>query len=85
MGPIGAISSPGGPEILIGGYAPKAIERAARFAAGFIAGGAPPQRAEQPYRIVEAAWLAASREGRPRFVTAAYYSLGENAREKAAV
>lgn len=86
VGPIGPKPmQPGGPEILIGGYAPKAIERAARFAAGFIAGGAPPQRAAQSYQIVEAAWKAAGREGKPRFVTAAYYGLGDDAREKAAV
>src|SRR5579884_292907 len=43
-GPIGPKPvQPGGPEILIGGYAPKPVARAARFAAGFIAGGAPPQ------------------------------------------
>lgn len=86
VGPIGPKPvQPGGPEILIGGYSPKAVERAARFASGFIAGGAPPQQAAQSYQIVEAAWKAAGREGRPRFVTAAYYGLGENAREKAAV
>ncbi len=86
IGPIGPKPvQPGGPEILIGGYAPKAVERAARFAAGFIAGGAPPQRAAQSYQIVEAAWQAAGREGKPRFVTAAYYGLGENTRARAAV
>lgn len=86
VGPIGPLPmQPGGPEILVGGYTPKAIERAARLAAGFIAGGAPPQRALQSYQIVEVAWQAAGRVGKPRFVTAAYYGLGDNAREKAAV
>lgn len=74
----------GGPEILIGGYTPKAVERAVRFAAGLIAGGAQPEQALQSYRIVETAWEAAGREGKPRFVTTAYYGLGDDAREKAA-
>lgn len=85
VGPIGPQpAQAGGPEILIGGYTPKAVERAARFAAGYIAGGAGPQQASQAYRLVESAWKAAGREGKPRFVTAAYFGLGDDAREKAA-
>jgi alkanesulfonate monooxygenase SsuD/methylene tetrahydromethanopterin reductase-like flavin-dependent oxidoreductase (luciferase family) len=69
-----------GPELLIGAYAPRAVERAARFADGFIAGGAGPDRAKQGYEIAERAWKAAGREGKPRFVCAAYFGLGDMAR-----
>src|SRR5690242_12569429 len=47
---------PGGPELLIGAYAPRAVERAARYADGYIAGGAGPERAKQGYEITENAW-----------------------------
>lgn len=73
----------GGPELLIGGYTPVALQRVARFGDGFIAGGAPPDRAQQGYQLVEAAWHVANRPDKPRFVTAAYFALGDDARERA--
>jgi alkanesulfonate monooxygenase SsuD/methylene tetrahydromethanopterin reductase-like flavin-dependent oxidoreductase (luciferase family) len=78
LAPIGPKPvQPGGPELLIGAYAPRAVERAARHADGFIAGGGGPERAKQGYEITENAWKAAGREGKPRFVCATYFGLGD--------
>jgi alkanesulfonate monooxygenase SsuD/methylene tetrahydromethanopterin reductase-like flavin-dependent oxidoreductase (luciferase family) len=84
---IGAIgpkpAQQGGPEMLIGGYSPAAIQRVARWGEGFIAGGSPPAQSQQGYRVAEQAWKEAGRSGKPRFVCSAYFGLGENAKERA--
>jgi alkanesulfonate monooxygenase SsuD/methylene tetrahydromethanopterin reductase-like flavin-dependent oxidoreductase (luciferase family) len=72
----------GGPELLIGGYTPAALKRASRWADGYIAGGAGPDNAKQVYTIIAEEWKAAGREGRPRFVSGAYFALGPQAAEK---
>jgi alkanesulfonate monooxygenase SsuD/methylene tetrahydromethanopterin reductase-like flavin-dependent oxidoreductase (luciferase family) len=82
IGPIGPPSArPGGPELLIGGYSPHAIQRVGRWGDGFLSGGAGPDMARQAYNIAERAWQDAGRPGKPRFVTAMYYALGPNAAE----
>jgi len=74
---------PGGPEVLIGGYSPAAVARVGRWGRGYITGGgADPERAASLYAIAEEAWRSAGREGRPRFVGAAYYALGPDAAER---
>ena len=86
-GPVGpAPAQKGGPEILIGGYAPEAIRRGARWADGYISGGggdAP--RARQNYDLLAEEWKVEGRQGKPRFVAAVYYALGRDARERGAV
>ncbi len=73
----------GGPELLIGGYAPRAISRAGRYADGFISGGVSDAAAlRQVAGIVEQAWKAERRQGKPRLVAGVYYSLGPRAPEK---
>ena len=68
----------GGPELLIGGYAPKALQRAGRLADGFISGGvADTGQAKQLYQVVAKAWQEAGRSGRPRFVGAIYAAVGD--------
>lgn len=85
VGPIGPKPvRAGGPEILVGGYVPKAIERVGRWGNGYISGGAPPEQARQGYGLAENAWKAAGRPGKPRFVAGAYYGLGPDAAELAA-
>jgi alkanesulfonate monooxygenase SsuD/methylene tetrahydromethanopterin reductase-like flavin-dependent oxidoreductase (luciferase family) len=74
----------GGPEILIGGYSPQAIRRAGKWGVGYMAGGSPPDSARQGYEAVAAAWKAAGRPGKPRFVTATYFALGEDAATRGA-
>ena len=78
MGPPPAQS--GGPELLIGGYAPTAIGRAGRWADGFITGGVPdPEAVGQMFDIARESWREEGREGRPRLVATLYYALGPDA------
>ncbi len=74
----------GGPELLIGGNSPEAIKRIGRWGNGFISGGGGPDSALQGYSAAEQAWKEAGRSGKPRFVAATYYGLGQDAAEKAA-
>lgn len=84
IGPVGPSPvQPGGPELLIGGYSPAAINRLSRWGDGYIAGGAPPPMARQGYALAEQAWKAAGRTGTPRFVTGMYWGLGPDAAERA--
>ena len=84
IGPIGPPPvRPGGPELLIGGYSPAAIQRVGRWGDGYIAGGAPPPMARQGYTQAEQAWKNAGKTGKPRFVAATYFGLGPDAAERA--
>ena len=79
-GPIGPPpAQPGGPDILIGANSPVAMARIARWGDGFIAAGGDPNIARDSYETVLKGWADAGREGRPRFVAAAYFALGPDA------
>jgi alkanesulfonate monooxygenase SsuD/methylene tetrahydromethanopterin reductase-like flavin-dependent oxidoreductase (luciferase family) len=80
-GPIGPPPArSGGPELLIGGYAPAAIRRVGRWGDGFISGGIPdPEQVRQMFDVAQESWRAEGREGRPRLVACLYYALGPNA------
>ena len=73
---------PGGPEILIGGYSPAAIQRVGRWGNGFIAGGRDPQGTRQFFQLADETWKAAGRPGKPRLVGCFYYALGQDAKER---
>src|SRR5436305_2443562 len=81
IGPTPAQS--GGPEILIGGYSPAAIQRVGHWGNGFIAGGRDPKGTQQFFQLAEEFWKAAGRAGKPRLVGCFYYALGPNAKERA--
>lgn len=75
----------GGPELLIGGYVRATARRVASWGDGYVApGGAAPDRIERMWQAVLAAWTAAGRTGRPRFVGGTYVSLGPDADAAAA-
>lgn len=79
-GPIGpAPHRSGGPELLIGAHSPAALRRIARWGDGFIAAGGDPKAARAAFDSVLADWSAQGKEGKPRFVAAAYFALGPNA------
>jgi alkanesulfonate monooxygenase SsuD/methylene tetrahydromethanopterin reductase-like flavin-dependent oxidoreductase (luciferase family) len=83
-GPVGPPPvQQGGPELLIGGYSPAAVQRVGRWGDGFIGGGGGPEQALRFYRIAEEAWKTAGRTGKPRFVTCMYFGLGPDAAERA--
>jgi alkanesulfonate monooxygenase SsuD/methylene tetrahydromethanopterin reductase-like flavin-dependent oxidoreductase (luciferase family) len=79
VGPIGPPPvQPGGPEILIGAFAPSALTRVGRYADGYIGVRTPADMATC-YRHVEDGWRAAGRGGRPRFVALNAFALGPDA------
>jgi alkanesulfonate monooxygenase SsuD/methylene tetrahydromethanopterin reductase-like flavin-dependent oxidoreductase (luciferase family) len=67
---------PGGIPILVGGASERALGRAARWGAGWTAGGSGPDEVADGGRRLRSAWAAAGRAGRPRVVALAYYALG---------
>jgi alkanesulfonate monooxygenase SsuD/methylene tetrahydromethanopterin reductase-like flavin-dependent oxidoreductase (luciferase family) len=82
--PIGpAPKRAGGPEILIGGSNPTALERVGRWGNGFISGGGGPEAGKKNFEVAEKAWKAAGRSGKPRFVSGMYFALGPDAAERA--
>lgn len=75
-GPIGpAPARDGGPEVLIGAFAPAALERVARWGDGYLC-AAPLAMAGGLFRSVERSWSAAGRAGRPRMVAQVNVALG---------
>jgi alkanesulfonate monooxygenase SsuD/methylene tetrahydromethanopterin reductase-like flavin-dependent oxidoreductase (luciferase family) len=74
----------GGPPVLVGALAPRAIARAASWADG-LAGfslGPDPGEIERAFRAARDAWRAAERSEPPRLVTSFWYALGPRAREQ---
>jgi alkanesulfonate monooxygenase SsuD/methylene tetrahydromethanopterin reductase-like flavin-dependent oxidoreductase (luciferase family) len=76
-------SESGSPGLVIGGSVDASFARAARFGDGWIAGGAPPDQFAEMAEKAKAAWAEAGREGEPRLMGLAYYSLGDRAEEEA--
>ncbi len=68
----------GVPEILIGGTVAASFERAARYGAGWIAGGSTPDAFAEAAENARRAWSAAGRDGEPRLAALAYFSLGDD-------
>jgi alkanesulfonate monooxygenase SsuD/methylene tetrahydromethanopterin reductase-like flavin-dependent oxidoreductase (luciferase family) len=71
------------PSLVVGGQIDRAFERVARFGAGWIQGASGPGQFAELSPKVRAAWSEAGRDGEPRMLAIAYYSLGENAEENA--
>lgn len=83
--PIGpAPAQPGGPEVLIGAFAPAAIGRVGRWGNGYLAGGGDLQQINYCFRTAEESWKRAGRPGKPRLVADAYFGLGPNAAARSA-
>ena len=81
LGPIGARAArPRGPELLIGGYVGAVVRRIADHGDGFLApGGGTPDEMAALWADVQAAWTAADRAGKPRWVASSYVALGPDA------
>ncbi len=69
----------GRPGLLVGGGVDASFARAARFGDGWIAGGSGPEVFADAAGKVRAEWAKAGREGEPRLVGLAYFSLGPDA------
>jgi alkanesulfonate monooxygenase SsuD/methylene tetrahydromethanopterin reductase-like flavin-dependent oxidoreductase (luciferase family) len=73
---------PGGPELLLGGWAPRAMARIGRFADGYVGAVlAEEMISDEPYRLAERSWREHQRPGKPRFVQNVHYALGPNAED----
>jgi alkanesulfonate monooxygenase SsuD/methylene tetrahydromethanopterin reductase-like flavin-dependent oxidoreductase (luciferase family) len=80
VGPIGpAPATPGGPEVLFGGFVPAALDRVGRFGDGFLGAGVPPRIMSGLFRHVETSWQTHGRSGRPRLLAQANAVLGPDA------
>lgn len=66
-----------GVPLLIGGHSDASIRRAAQFGMGWTAGGLPPDAVRPLVEKVRSAWEEAGRDGPPRIVALAYFSLGD--------
>lgn len=73
----------GVPSLVVGGHADASFARAARFADGWIAAGSGPDQFSEGAGKAKAAWSEAGRNGEPRTMALAYYSLGDRAEEEA--
>lgn len=69
----------GRPGLILGGHADASYARMARFAEGWIASGTGPDLCREGVEKSRAAWADAGREGEPRTMALAYFSLGDNA------
>ena len=70
------MQQPGVP-LLIGGMVDATIRRVVDFGVGWTAGGAPPEYVAPMVEKVKTAWKEAGRDGTPRIVALAYFSLGD--------
>ena len=57
-----------GPELILGGFVPVALQRAARFADGIITALNDPGQIDQSFRLVEQTWKELGRSGKPRLL-----------------
>jgi alkanesulfonate monooxygenase SsuD/methylene tetrahydromethanopterin reductase-like flavin-dependent oxidoreductase (luciferase family) len=71
---------PGGPPLLVAGYVPRAIERAARLADGWSMGVGTIQQFREGLAILRDAWAGHRRGGQPRTLAMAYFALGPGGR-----
>lgn len=79
IGEVGPVPvQPGGPELLIGGYSPKASERIARWGNGALVGvgSGSPEMVRQSLEMTRKVWQEAGRTGKPRLVVTSNYGLG---------
>jgi alkanesulfonate monooxygenase SsuD/methylene tetrahydromethanopterin reductase-like flavin-dependent oxidoreductase (luciferase family) len=73
---IGPHPGPRAPEVMLGGAAPSALERAGRFADAYIAGPFSVERVTGYYDTVSKVARSCGRKA-PRFVTSRYFALGD--------
>ncbi|MEV6905033.1 LLM class flavin-dependent oxidoreductase [Amycolatopsis sp. NPDC051372] len=71
--------------LLFGGSAPAALARMARWGEGYVAGTVPAEMAGEAFAKARTAWQEHGRDGDPRLVGLAYFSLGDPDRGRANV
>lgn len=73
----------GGPELLLGGTARAALERAGRLGDAFLTPPVPPEAMTQMARTVDEARKASGRKAPLRLLGASYFALGDDVAERA--
>jgi len=73
----------GAPKLVVGGHADASYARVARFADGWIASGTGPDQYAAGAAKAREAWTQAGRDGEPRTLALAYFSLGDRAEQDA--
>lgn len=71
------------PQLILGGSIDAAFGRAARYGDGWIMGGGTPDMLSDGRQNLLSAWSEAGREGEPRVMALAYFSLGDQAEANA--
>lgn len=71
------------PQLVFGGSIDKTFERAAEYGDGWIMGGGTPDELKEGREKLEKAWSDAGRDGKPRVMALAYFSLGDQAEANA--
>jgi len=79
----GEIAPGAAPTVILGGSVDASFRRAAKYGAGWIMGGGPPDQFKEAVPKLREAWKAEGRDGEPRKMALAYYSLGPNAAQAA--
>jgi alkanesulfonate monooxygenase SsuD/methylene tetrahydromethanopterin reductase-like flavin-dependent oxidoreductase (luciferase family) len=72
-----------GPTLIVGGSVAAAFERAARYGDGWIMGGGTPDQLRDGVEKLDAVWARQQRQGQPRKLALAYFSLGDDAERNA--
>ncbi|TCO43782.1 LLM class flavin-dependent oxidoreductase [Actinocrispum wychmicini] len=76
VGPIGPLpTTPGGPEVLFGAFAPPAVDRVGKWGDGLLTAG-DPAMTNQLFRAAEQSWETHGRTGRPRLVAQVNVAFG---------
>jgi len=73
----------GSPSLILGGSVKASFERAARYGDGWMMGGGTPEQFEQGLEQLRSAWQEQGRDGEPRKMALAYFSLGPDAEKNA--
>ena len=82
-GKIGPRSQESGPSLIVGGSVAASFRRAARHGDGWIMGGGTPDQFADAARQLNSAWSEQGRDGQPRKMALAYFSLGDDAEHNA--
>jgi alkanesulfonate monooxygenase SsuD/methylene tetrahydromethanopterin reductase-like flavin-dependent oxidoreductase (luciferase family) len=80
---IGPDVSADPPQLIIGGSVDAAFRRVAEYGDGWIMGGGTPEMFAEGRERLERAWSDAGRDGKPRAMSLAYFSLGDDAEANA--
>ncbi|GAA3628711.1 LLM class flavin-dependent oxidoreductase [Kineosporia mesophila] len=71
--------------LLMGGMAPAALDRMARWGEGYISASVPPHIAAATYDAARSAWSQADRTGAPKIVAISYFNFADEERGRANV